>query len=70
MRGLAKKEITVIAAPVGRPPLGKSAGDTKPTLVRFEADTLARIDAACRPGEKRAALIRDAVEKELERRKR
>jgi hypothetical protein len=40
------------------------------TLIRFEVDTVAKIDAACAPGEKRAAFIRDAVERELQRRAR
>ena len=65
---VAEKEISVTAGRMGRPPLGGKAADTMATLVRFEAETVARIDAACEPGEKRAAFIRAAVEAELKRR--
>lgn len=65
--GLGDKELSVSPARMGRPPLGPKADDTKATLVRFEAETLARIDAAAGPN-KRAIFIREAVERELERR--
>lgn len=68
MSGLAEKKISVIPAPVGRPPLGKSAKDTKPVLIRFDAAMRAKIDAALRPAEPLAAFIREAVERELKRR--
>ena len=38
------------------------------TPARFPAGTLARIDAACVGNEKRSDFIREAVERELERR--
>lgn len=62
MAGLAAKEITVSPARMGRPPIGKF------TAVRLSPEMLARIDALVGPG-KRAAFIREAVERELERRK-
>jgi hypothetical protein len=64
---LVEKEISDSGARMGRPPLGSLAKDTKPTLVRFEAETLAAIDAVAGPN-KRAIFIREAVERELERR--
>jgi hypothetical protein len=36
---------------------------------RFPAGTLARIDGVLEPGEKRADLLREAVEREVKRRK-
>lgn len=63
MHGLAQKEISAIRAGVGRP---KINGEQTPG--RFPAGTLARIDAACRDGEKRSDFIRQAVEAELKRR--
>jgi hypothetical protein len=47
---------------MGRPPIGK------PTLIRFRPGVPERIDAVLREGEARADLIRDAVDRELERR--
>lgn len=61
MQGLAQKEITDSAPRMGRPPIGKF------TAVRLPAETLARIDALVETG-KRAEFIREAVERELERR--
>jgi hypothetical protein len=58
---LAEKEITANAARMGRPPIGKF------TAVRLSPEMLARIDEIVGPG-KRAAFIRDAVERELARR--
>jgi hypothetical protein len=43
--------------------------DVKPTLVRLAVGVLLRIDALCGPG-KRAEFIREAVERELQRRSR
>lgn len=39
-------------------------------VARFMAGTFARITAVLRPGEDRADLVRDAVEKEIRRRAR
>lgn len=64
MAGLAEKVISHIAAPVGRPRI-----NDEQTPARFPAGTLARIDAATKPGEKRSDFIREAVERELERRR-
>lgn len=61
MAGLAEKEITDSPARMGRPPIGKF------TAVRLPAETLARIDALVEKG-RRADFIREAVERELERR--
>lgn len=63
MRGLAEKMISPTAAPVGRPRI-----NDEQTPARFPAGTLARIDAATGDGEKRSDFIREAVERELERR--
>lgn len=52
-----------------RPAVGRPRINDEQTPGRFPAGTLARIDAACRDGEKRADFIREAVERELERRK-
>lgn len=48
----------------GRPAIGS------PTTLRLSADMLSEIDAALGPGERRADLIRAAIERELERRQR
>lgn len=58
---LAKKTITASSPRMGRPPIGKF------TAVRLSDDMLARIDALAAKG-KRADFIREAVERELERR--
>lgn len=51
---------------MGRPPLKKDA-QTKPTMVRLTEDTRQRIEAVA--GKNRMAVfIREAVERELERR--
>jgi Arc/MetJ-type ribon-helix-helix transcriptional regulator len=47
---------------MGRPPLGVT-----PTIVRLSKDAADRIDALVGPG-RRAQFIREAVERELERR--
>jgi hypothetical protein len=67
MQVLAEKGIPDTAARMGRPPLGKTAQDTKPTPIRFEAGMRARIDQA-RGDQKFAEFIREAVERELKRR--
>lgn len=48
---------------MGRPPMG-----VKYTAIRLSPETLVRIDAIVGPG-KRSEFIREAVERELERRK-
>jgi hypothetical protein len=63
MHGLAKKVISDIPAPVGRPKI-----NDEQTPGRFRAGTLARIDAVLAEREKRSDFIREAVERELERR--
>jgi hypothetical protein len=65
MHGLAEKVISDSPASVGRPKI-----NDEQTPARFPAGTLARIDAACREKEKRSDFIREAVERELERRSR
>ena len=65
MFGLAKKEISVTRAPVGRPRIN---GEQTPA--RFRDGTLARIDDVLAEGEKRSDFIREAVERELKRRSR
>lgn len=48
---------------MGRPPM-----NVTPTVVRLPDDMPARIDAVLEPKEKRADLIRAAVEKEVRKR--
>lgn len=50
--------------------MGRKRINEEQTPARFPAGTLDRIDAALNDGEKRADLIREAVERELRRRKR
>jgi hypothetical protein len=64
MHGLAQKEISDIRPAVGRPRI-----NDEQTPARFPSGTLARIDAALSEGEKRSDFIREAVERELKRRK-
>ena len=58
-----QKVISPIPAPVGRPRIN---GEQTPA--RFRYGTLARVDAALVGNEKRSDFIREAVERELERR--
>lgn len=48
--------------------MGRKRINEEQTPARFPAGTLERIDAALDDGEKRADLIRQAVERELKRR--
>lgn len=50
--------------------MGRPAMNVKATVVRLPQGMDARIDAVLEDGEKRADLIRLAVEKELKRRER
>ena len=50
--------------------MGRKRINEEQTPARFPAGTLARIDGVLRVKEKRADLIRDAVERELKRRER
>ena len=50
--------------------MGRKRINEEQTPARFPAGTLARIDGVLREKEKRADLIRDAVERELKRRER
>lgn len=63
MHGLAENVISDIRRPVGR----RKINDEQ-TPGRFRAGTLARIDAVLTDKEKRSDFIREAVERELERR--
>jgi metal-responsive CopG/Arc/MetJ family transcriptional regulator len=49
--------------------MGRKKINDEQTPARFPAGTLARIDDSLKEGEKRSDLIREAVEKELKRRK-
>jgi hypothetical protein len=51
-------------------PMGRRQINEEQTPARFPAGTLKRIDAALAKGEKRADLLREAVERELKRRER
>lgn len=50
--------------------MGRKRINEEQTPARFPAGTLDRIDAVLEDGEKRADLIREAVEKELKKRER
>jgi len=63
MASLAENVISDTPAPVGRPRIN---GEQTPA--RFREGTLARIDAVIGEGGKRSDFIREAVERELERR--
>lgn len=62
MLALADNQISHSHRTMGRPPIR-----VKATLVRLSPDVLARIDALVGPN-KRAAFLREAAERELERR--
>lgn len=53
-----------------RPTVGRPKINEEQTPGRFRAGTLARIDAVLTEKEKRSDFIREAVERELERRER
>lgn len=63
---LAAKEIPDSGPRMGRRPLGKSADDTKATLVRLEEAMRDRIKAV-RGDRSMAKFIREAVEEKLAR---
>lgn len=50
------------------PRVGRRQINHEQTPARFPEGTLARIDGVLKPKEKRSDLIREAVERELERR--
>jgi metal-responsive CopG/Arc/MetJ family transcriptional regulator len=50
--------------------MGRPSMNLKPTVVRLPTGIDARIDAVLKAKEKRADLIREAVERELKRRER
>jgi metal-responsive CopG/Arc/MetJ family transcriptional regulator len=50
--------------------MGRPSMNLKPTVVRLPSGMDARIDALLKPKEKRADLIRQAIEHELKRRER
>jgi hypothetical protein len=52
------------------PTMGRKRINDEQTPARFPAGTLERIDAVLDDGEKRSDLIREAVERELNRRER
>lgn len=59
---------SLTASRMGRPPLKKDV-ETKPTLVRLDADTRARIEAIAGPN-RMAGFIREAIVSELLKRER
>lgn len=65
MHGLAENVISDTRPGVGRPKINEEQ-----TPGRFRAGTLARIDAVLAEKEKRSDFIREAVERELDRRER
>lgn len=60
---LAEKVISVSPRRMGRPPLW-----AENMQARFKAGTFERIAAVMRPNEDRTDFVREAVERELERR--
>lgn len=60
---LTTERTSPIAPSVGRPKI-----NDEQTPARFKTGTLGRIDAALREKERRSDFIREAVERELERR--
>lgn len=60
---LTEQRASPSAASVGRPKINEEQ-----TPARFPSGTLARIDAALGEKEKRSDFIREAVERELDRR--
>lgn len=62
---VADLSVSDSAPRMGRPPLNRDS-ETKTTLVRLEADMMARLDALAGPN-RRAAFIREAVAEKLER---
>jgi len=63
MHGLAENVVSDTRQGVGRPKINEEQ-----TPGRFRAGTMARIDAVLADKEKRSDFIREAVERELERR--
>lgn len=60
--------LTEIAPAATKRPVGRIKINDEQTPARFPEGTLARIDAALAPKEKRSDFIREAVERELARR--
>lgn len=63
MHGLTE----ILPAPTKRP-VGRTKINDEQTPARFPEGTLARIDAVLRPKEKRSDFIREAIDRELDRR--
>jgi len=63
MADSTRKVVSHIAKSVGRPRINNEM-----TMARFRAGTLDRIKAVLRDREKQSDFIRDAVEREIERR--
>jgi hypothetical protein len=61
--GLMTILISATSSRMGRPPM-----NVKPTVVRLGEGVPERIDAVLEPKEKRADLIREAIEREIARR--
>lgn len=59
---------TELMIPATRIPVGRPRINGEQTMARFRDGTLDRIKAILADGEKQSDFIRDAVEKELERR--
>lgn len=65
---MISQTLTVEAAPSTAPRVGRKQINDEQTPARFPAGTLARVDRALAHGEKRSEFMREAVERELERR--
>jgi hypothetical protein len=66
---LAQEIFAATAPPMGRKPLGGIGDKTVMVPMRWPQSVLDRIKATLLDGEDRSALIREAVERELERRR-
>lgn len=62
--------LTAARTPPSAQPVGRPKINHEQTPARFPLGTLAKIDAVLKPGEARSDFIREAVERELERRAR
>ena len=65
---MAQEIFAATAAPMGRKPLGGIGDKTVMVPMRWPQSVIDRMKAALHDGEDRSALIREAVERELERR--
>lgn len=68
MISLLEARLTALLISASRRSVGRKQINHEQMPARFPEGTFARMDAVLRPTEKRSELIRDAVEREIERR--